>query len=91
MTDNWTKLKNLYVSDHLSKGDLATPQRRLDAIEAIEKILQQYLPQFIKQQKFLKKIPKDEFMQMVRDKKGAKLSGADKSVINGLYKFLPEL
>ena len=29
--------------------------------------------------------------QMVKDKKGSVLNSAEKSVINGLYKFLPEL
>lgn len=89
--DNWTKLKTLYVKDHASKEYLATPERRLNATEALESLLKQRLPQFIKQPKFLKQLPKEEFKQMVRDKKGSNLSSAEISVINGLYKFLPEL
>ena len=89
--DNWTKLKTFYVKDHTAKGYLATPERRLNAVDALERLLKQHLPQFIKQPKFLKQIPKEEFVQMVQDKKGSNLSSAEKSVINGLYKFLPEL
>ncbi len=89
--NNWTKLKNLYVKDHLSKDYLATPGRRLNAIEAMEKLLQQHFPHIIKQPKFLRQIPKDQFMREVQLKKGSNLSSAEKSVINGLYKFLSEL
>ncbi len=89
--DNWTKLKKLYVNDHNAKDYLVSPERRLNAIESLEKLLNQYLPEFIKQPKFLRQIPKEEFMQKVKDRKGSILSGAEKSVINGLYKFLPEL
>ena len=89
--DNWTKLKNLYVKDHLSKDYLATPERRLNATEAMEKLFQQHFPYILKQPKFLRQIPKDQFTKEVQFKKGSNLSSAEKSVINGLYKFLPEL
>ena len=89
--DNWTKLKNLYVKDHLSKDYLATPERRLNATEVMEKLFQQHFPHIIKQPKFLKQIPKDQFMREVQLKKGSDLSSAEKSVINGFYKFLSEL
>ncbi len=89
--DNWTKLKKLYVDDHRSKEYLTTPERRLNAVDALEKVLKQQLLQFVKQPKFLKQMPKDSFMKMVQEKKGSNLSIAEKSVINGLYRFLPEL
>lgn len=89
--NNWTRLKGLYVSDKLAKGELSTPQMRLSATNELEKIIALHLPQFYKQPKFLRKIPKDEFTQMVQTKKGANLTGIEKAVINGLYKFLPEL
>jgi len=89
--DNWTKLKSLYSSDPLAKGDLSSPQMRLSAATELEKILEQHLPHFIKQPKFLKKIPKEEFIQMIQSKTGTVLTGIEKTVVNGLYKFLPEL
>ncbi len=89
--DNWTKLRKLYVEDHKAKDFLATRQRRSDAADAMEQFLAHNLPHFVNQPKFLNKIPKEEFTQMIRDKKGANLSSSEKSVINGLYKFLPEL
>lgn len=89
--DNWIKLKKLYVDNHNSKDYLATPDRRLNAADALEKLLKQQLPQFVKQPKFLKQIPKEDFVKMVHEKKGSNLSSAEKSVINGLYKFMPEL
>ena len=89
--DNWIKLKNLYLKDNKGKDNLASAERRLNAADTLEMLLKQQFPQFIKQPKFLKQIPKEEFMQMVMLKKGSNLSSSEKSVINGLYKFLPEL
>jgi len=89
--DNWTKLKNLYVNDHKSKENLVSKQTRLNAVIRIEDLFQKYFPHIIKQPKFLKQIPKDKFMDEVQLKKGSELSGPEKAVINGLYKFLPDL
>ena len=88
--DNWTKLKKLYVNDHLAK-DLAKPEIRLNAVESLEKLMRQHLPEFVKQPKFMKQIDKKQFVKMLEIKKGSKLNGAQESVINGFYKFLPEL
>ena len=88
--DNWTKLKNLYKRDHLSKT-LTSPQTRLNALVRVEKLFEQHFPHIIKQPKFLKQIPKEQFMKEVQLKKGTNLDSSEQSVINGLYKFLPEL
>lgn len=89
--DNWTKLKKFYVKDHASKEYLVSPQTRLFAVESLEKLFKQHFPHIISQPKFLKQIPKEDFMNEVKLKKGSNLSGSEESVINGLYKFLPEL
>ena len=88
--DNWTKLKNLYKRDHLSKT-LTSPQTRLNALVRVEKLFEQHFPHIIKQPKFLKQIPKEQFMKEVQLKKGTNLDSSEQSVIHGLYKFLPEL
>ena len=88
--DNWTKLKNLYERDHLSKV-LTSPQTRMNAMIRIEKLFLQHFPHIIKQPKFLKQIPKEQFMKEVKLKKGSNLNSSEESVIHGLYKFLPEL
>ena len=88
--DNWTKLKNLYVKDHESKV-LTSPQTRLNALDRIEKLFQQHFPHIIKQPKFLKQIPKDQFMKEVQLKKGSNLNSSEESVIHGFYKFIHEL
>jgi hypothetical protein len=89
--DNWTKLKNLYVKDHESKEYLVSPQTRLNAVDALEKLFQIHFPLILKQPKFLKQYGREEFKEEVKLKKGSDLNGAEISVINGLYKFLPEL
>lgn len=89
--DNWTKLKNLYVKDHESREYLVSPQTRLNAVVRLEKLFQKHFPHIIKQPKFLKQIPKEEFMKEVKTKKGSNLSGSEESVINGFYKFLDDL
>jgi hypothetical protein len=89
--DNWTKLKNLYIQDHESKEYLVSPQIRLNAIDSLEKLFQVHFPHIIKQPKFLKQITKEKFMKEVSLKKGLDLNGAEISVINGLYNFLPQL
>ncbi|GEM_PF-3716974 len=89
--DNWTKLRKLYVEDQKTKDGLSTRQRRSDAMESMHEFLTFNLPHFVNQPKFLNKIPKDEFIQMIRDKKGSPLNSSEKSVVNALYKYLPEL
>ena len=89
--DNWTKLKKMYVDDHNSKDFLAAPQIRLNAMESIDKLMSTHFPQLKKLPKIIKQIDKDEFKGMLAEKKGMKLNSAEESVVNGLYKFLPEL
>ena len=89
--DNWTKLKRLYVDDHNLKDHLKSPQTRLNAVERIEALFSIHFPHILKQIKFLNNYKVNDFKTEVALKKGAKLSGSEQSVINGLFKFLPEL
>jgi len=89
--DNWTKLKNLYLKDIKPKDSLAARQIRLNAMESIDKLMLINFPQLIKHPKILKQINKEEFKHMLTEKKGVRLNSAEDSVVNGLYRFLPEL
>jgi len=89
--DSWTKLKNLYIKDHESKDFLVSPKTRLYAMSRIDELFQRSFPHIIKQPKLLNQIPKDQFMVEVQTKKGSDLTGSEKSVINGIYKFLKYL
>lgn len=89
--DNWTKLKNLYINGHKGKEYLVSPQTRLNALIRVEKLFQQQFQHVINQPKFIKQIPKEQFMRELILKKGSNLNSSEESVINGLYKFLPEL
>lgn len=88
---NWKMLKNLYLKDNIDKKKLVTPQTKIDALLAIETIMNAHFPAFIKQPKFLKQIPADQFLKELKLKKGSPLKPSETSVVNGLYKVLPEL
>ena len=84
----WLELKNEYIRDHYSKM-LEQPERRIAALEIIEGILNEHYREIIDSPSTLKKYDKSVFTEMIRVKKpSGKISGADKSVITGLYKFL---
>lgn len=83
---NWEEAKKAYVKDHLSKP-LKQPQRRLSALNAIEKIFQDKFPQILRDQNLFKTLSKDTFLKKYQNGKGKPLSSAEKSVINGLYNF----
>ena len=88
MSMTWLELKNEYIRDHYSKM-LEQPGRRIIALEIIEGISNEYYREIIENPSVLKKYDKNVFTEMIRVKKtSGKISGADKSVIIGLYKFL---
>ena len=89
--NKWKKLMKLYENDHNSKDYLAAPQIRLNALVSIDKLMSANFQQIIEHPKILERIDKEEFKRMLANKKGAKLNSAEESVVNGLYKFLPEL
>lgn len=88
---NWKNLKNLYLKDNLDKKKLVTPQTKIDAFQSIETIMNNHFPEYVKQPKFLKQIPKEQFLRELKLKKGNDLSATETSVITGVYKVLPDL
>ncbi len=78
--------KASYIKDHLSK-DLAQPQRRLNALAAIEKTIMQKEPSLLAASNLFEIYDKHGFQIQYAEWKNASLSGAEKSVIVGLFKF----
>jgi len=78
--------KKAYVGDHLSK-DLAQPERRLNALKAIENLIAAKSPDLLKGVNLFTKYTKDSFAKQYHEWKGSALSSAEKSVITGLFKF----
>jgi hypothetical protein len=89
--DKWKALLRLYKNDHNSKDYLAAPNIRLNAMKSIDKLMTANFKNLVEHPKILKQIDKEDLKSMLAVKKGAKLNSAEESVINGLYKFLPEL
>jgi len=85
--ETWENLKKLYIDDHCSKG-LKQPGIRLKALTSVEKLLKNCYPEIIRNPHILKLLDKQEFLEGLARYKGGNLSSAEKSVINGLIKFL---
>ena len=83
---NWQQAKETYIKDHLSKS-LEQPERRLNALKAIEKTFQENFPELLNDKNVFQNIKKMYFLKLYECLKGSSLSGAEKSVISGLYKF----
>jgi hypothetical protein len=83
---NWTTTKEKFINDHKSKP-LKQQQRRLNALIAIESILQTKYPALLKDDLLFKNVVEAEMLDLYEKAKGKPLSGAEKSVIHGLYKF----
>jgi hypothetical protein len=84
--NSYIRSKQLYIADHLSKG-LAEPERRLNALKAIEQVINVKNPGLLNGDDLFKKFDKNGFAKQYEIWKGTPLSGAEKSVITGLYKF----
>jgi hypothetical protein len=83
---NWQQAKEAFIKDHLSKS-LEQPERRLNALKAIEKIFQGKFPELLNDKNVFDNFKKMYFLKLYECLKGRSLSSAEKSVINGLYKF----
>lgn len=83
---NWKQAKQKYIEDHLSKT-LAQTKRRLDALQAIELLIETARPELLKDENLFGNIDKPSFLKMYETIKSTVLSSAEMSVINGLYKF----
>lgn len=84
--NTYSKSKQLYVADHLSKN-LAQPKRRLDALSAIESVIQTHAPELLLGNSLFLQFDKNSFFHQYHNWKGKPLSDAEKSVIVGLFKF----
>jgi hypothetical protein len=84
--NTYSKSKQLYIADHLSKN-LAQPERRLNALKAIEKVLENSDPNLMNGAELFVKYHKTSFANQYEIWKGSPLSGAEKSVIVGIFKF----
>ena len=84
--NDWEKMKDAYIKDHLSK-DLKQPQRRLNALSAIEKLLKENMTELMSKDRF-QALGKEGIMQQLLKLKKSPLSSAEKSVIVGLIKFM---
>ena len=78
--------KASYINDHLSKN-LAQPQRRLNTLAAIEDTIMQNEPSLLAAGNLFEKYDKHSFRLQYAEWKNKPLSGAEKSVIVGLFKF----
>ena len=83
---NWKQAKEAYIKDHLSKT-LAQPERRLNALKAIEHVFSQQFPELLADNKVFINIKEMYLIKLYECLKGTSLSSAEKSVFNGLYKF----
>lgn len=78
--------KQLYIADHLAKN-LTQPQRRLDALNAIEQVINKNYPELLDGAGLFLEFDKQGFADQYEKWKSSPLSGAEKSVITGLFKF----
>ena len=84
--NTYSKSKQLFIADQLSKN-LAQPERRLNALKAIEKVLENNDPDLLNGAELFVKYHKTGFADQYEIWKGSPLSGAEKSVIVGIFKF----
>lgn len=83
---NWKQAKGAYIKDHLAKK-LAEHSIRLNALKKIEKVFAERFPLPMSDNEVFRNISKRYFFKLYECLKGTLLNGAEKSVINGLYKF----
>ncbi len=83
---NWKQSRELYVNNHLSQ-QLANPERRLNALKVIERIFKVKYPQPLLDENIFSNISKVYLLKLYECLKEKPLTGAEKSVFNGLYKF----
>lgn len=83
---NWLKIKTSIKNDLLSRN-LSNPNIRLNALERIEGILKDNLPEYIKKpEKTFRNIDKKELKKKIEKyKTNQKLNDAESSIINEIY------
>ena len=80
----WDEIKKTIVDDLSSRG-LKDPQIRIRALEKIDKMLHNDLPEYIQNAELFTKTGKEGFKKQITKIKGRDLNGAEKSVINEIY------
>lgn len=82
----WNDIKDNITKDLLSRG-LSNPKIRLNALENIEKIIERYFPDYIKDPyNRFRIIRKQNFKDKVaKHKQNGKLNSAESSIINEIY------
>ena len=83
---DWNKAKNAYIKDHLSKP-LKAPNIRLNALENIETAIKNDNYKLLAENEIFIKYTREAMLDYYLKLKGKPLNSAEKSVIQGLYKF----
>lgn len=83
---NWKQAKEAYLKDHLERA-FVQPERRVSALTSIENTFKEKFIEPLKDEKVFSNVSKVYLMKIYECLKGNELSGAEKSVFNGLYKF----
>ncbi|MFW5872111.1 MAG: hypothetical protein ACOCUT_03305 [bacterium] len=86
---NYINARNAYLSDHLSKK-LEQPNRRINALSAIESSVKKNEPELLSASNLFANHTRQSFSALYENWKGSSLSGAEKSVIKGLFDFAIE-
>ncbi len=81
----WNELKPLIEDDFLSR-ELKDPSIRLRALDNIEALLKVHMPELLNDILAICNIEKKEFKKLIAHYKGKELNGAEKSVINDIYR-----
>ena len=81
----WNELKPLIEDDFLSR-QLKDPSIRLRALDNIEALLKVHMPELLNDILAICNIEKKEFKKQIAHYKGKELNGAEKSVINDIYR-----
>ncbi|UII20853.1 hypothetical protein [Fulvivirga ligni] len=82
----YSEAKDLYIKDHLRK-DLSQPERRINALKAIERSIKINAPILLQQSNLFQQYDEYSFFIKYEEWKQTALSNAEKSVIRGLFKF----
>ena len=81
----WNELKPLIEDDFLSR-QLKDPSIRLRALDNVEALLKVHMPELLNDILAICNIEKKEFKKQIAHYKGKELNGAEKSVINDIYR-----
>lgn len=90
MNSKWQQLKKMYIEDHLSKN-LERPDMQLNALKKVEQMLLISVPAVIRNPYDFRRYGKNMLLEKLEEQKNAPLNSTEKTVVNGLFRFLTEL